>query len=581
MKKTLLASALLLMLSVAASAQESIHVNQVAMYPQQDKIAVIEGDVSGQQVLVRKKGSDTTLDVVKTMKVVESPLSGKKRTVVDFSALKDEGEYQIECNGDVQAFRVQHSALADVAKSALKAFYYQRSGMAIEPEYAGIWSRPSAHPDNVVYVHPSAATKKRPADTVISSPYGWYDAGDYNKYIVNSAYTIAMMLFSYEHNKDYFADFKVNIPESNNSTPDILDEIMYNLKWMLTMQDPADGGVYHKLTTPNFEAFIAPSACKQRRYVVQKSVTATLDFAAVMAMAARIYKGNADYPDFSSRAAKAAEKAYKWAVKNPKTLYFQEEMNRKFAPAVATGTYGDGNAKDEFFWADVELYLLTGKKAYRESMNQYTFTHYSRPTWNMVASLGMYELAANERLQATGYRLKENPQPTTSNLITYCNSIKSKIPNSAFATPSGNAVADFAWGCLSETFCNDAVSLLFAYRLTGDKSYLSAAQANCDYVLGRNALGYCYVTGFGSKSPMHPHHRLSASDGIEAPIPGLLVGGPNPGQQDRGNNVKYNSSFADESYVDILDSYASNEIAINWNGTLLAALAWLDACYSK
>ena len=185
MKKTLLASALLLMLSVAASAQESIHVNQVAMYPQQDKIAVIEGDVSGQQVLVRKKGSDTTLDVVKTMKVVESPLSGKKRTVVDFSALKDEGEYQIECNGDVQAFRVQHSALADIAKSALKAFYYQRSGMAIEPEYAGMWSRPSAHPDNVVYVHPSAATKKRPADTVISSPYGWYDAGDYNKYIVN------------------------------------------------------------------------------------------------------------------------------------------------------------------------------------------------------------------------------------------------------------------------------------------------------------------------------------------------------------------------------------------------------------
>lgn len=63
-----------------------------------------------------------------------------------------------------------------------------------------------------------------------------------------------------------------------NHTPDLLDEMYYNLKWMLTMQDPADGGVYHKLTTPSFEGFIKPTECKQPRYVVQKSVTAALDY---------------------------------------------------------------------------------------------------------------------------------------------------------------------------------------------------------------------------------------------------------------------------------------------------------------
>lgn len=116
--------------------------------------------------------------------------------------------------------------------------------------------------------------------------------------------------------------------ENNNSTLDILDEVMYELKWMLTMQDPDDGGVYHKLTNANFNKFIMPSECDSARYVVQKSVTATLDFAAVMAKAARIYKGSKDYPDFSATAAEAARKAWGWAKAHPLKFYNQNLINR-------------------------------------------------------------------------------------------------------------------------------------------------------------------------------------------------------------------------------------------------------------
>ena len=99
-----------------------------------------------------------------------------------------------------------------------------------------------------------------------------------------------------------------------------------------------------------------------------------------------------------------------------------------------------------------------------------------------------------------------------------------------------------------------------------------------DYLLGRNATGYCYVTGFGVRSPQHPHHRLSASDGVEAPMPGMLVGGPNPDQQDKGmGGLVYPNRFPDESYVDHQSSYASNEIAINWNASLVALMGWIDA----
>lgn len=123
----------------------------------------------------------------------------------------------------------------------------------------------------MVYIHPSAQTDKRPAGSIISSPGGWYDAGDYNKYIVNSGISTYTLLGAYEHNPEYFDTLKLNIPESNNKIPDILDEALYNIKWMLTMQD-ADGGVYHKLTNPNFDGFIMPDEADQKRYVVEKQL---------------------------------------------------------------------------------------------------------------------------------------------------------------------------------------------------------------------------------------------------------------------------------------------------------------------
>lgn len=101
----------------------------------------------------------------------------------------------------------------------------------IPEAYAGCYARPVTHMDNKVMIHLSAATEKRPAGTIIQSPGGWYDAGDYNKYVVNPAFSVSMMLYSYEMNKEYFDRMVLNIPESNNNIPDILDEIMVNMRW--------------------------------------------------------------------------------------------------------------------------------------------------------------------------------------------------------------------------------------------------------------------------------------------------------------------------------------------------------------
>ena len=577
MKRAIILSAVFVASATTMMAQqtETIRMNQVALYPSQQKTAVIEAPAA-KKISVTNVATGKAAGKARAVRKSTSPWSGKQRTIVDITNITAPGTYELSANGAKQRFVVKNDALTDITKASLKAFYLIRSGVEIEPQYAKEYARPLGHPDTQVMVHASAVSPGRPEGTIISSPLGWYDAGDYNKYIVNSAYSVGIMLQSYEQNKNYFDRLNVNIPESNNNTADLLDEVMFNIKWMLTMQDPYDGGVYHKLTTPNFEGFVMPKDCHQQRYVIQKSVTATYDFAAVMALASRLFEGNKDYPCFSARAKDAALAAYNWAELHPKALYNQDAMNKQFDPDVSTGTYGDFDASDERLWAATELYLLTGDKVFLSAAKPITERNFLLPSWGNVTGLAMFSWIANKEKDA---EIGENLQ---KKLLSYCDKKLETTPTSSFNTPCGNDAKDFGWGCLAEAFCANGVTLLYANKITGDKNYLEGALQNADYILGRNATGYCYVTGFGQKSTMHPHHRVSAADGIEAPMPGLLAGGPNPGQQDnRDGSLAYPSRQPDESYIDHENSYASNEIAINWNASLVAMLGWIDAQMSK
>ena len=570
MVKKLLLSSVALALVVCASAKSdvAIRLNQVGCFPNEEKVVVIEGINPAGKIQVKNLQGKTVLKP-RNIRQAQSPWGDKTRYVVDISDLKKEGDYEVCVAGAKAPLRIARHALHDISVASLKLFYLIRSGVPIESQYAGPYARPLGHADTQVLVHPSAASESRPEGTVISSPLGWYDAGDYNKYVVNSAFSIGLMLGVYEENKAYFDRLQTNIPESKNQTADSLDEMMFNMLWLLTMQDPDDGGVYHKLTTPNFEGFVMPKDCHQPRYVVAKSVTATLDFAAVMAQMARLMKGNADYPDFSAKAAETAERAYLWALVHPDAFYRQADMNKQFQPAVNTGEYGDGNATDERFWAATELYKLTGKTVYKQDALRLMPSDFLVPSWGNVSGLGMLSwLSAGDAVQADKVRQA---------LQVCCDAYVKDTDQSCFQAPYGNHAHDFGWGHLSERCCGMGIALLFADQYVTKGKYRRYAIENIDCLLGRNALGYCYVTGFGQKSPMHPHHRPSAADGIDAPFPGMLVGGPNPGQQDKGSNLVYPSSLPDESYVDHADSYASNEIAINWNAALVGLLCWVDA----
>lgn len=556
----------------------SIRMNQVGFAPHQEKTATIDVDAPDAPpctlYIVHRTSHDTVWQGTACETMV-NPVSGKYRQIVDFSDLTEVGEYQLILNHPDQAtpmsFRIAEHPYHELTRAALRAFYYQRASMAIEEPYAEGFTRPAGHPDDQVRVHASAATDERPEGTVIASTGGWYDAGDYNKYVVNSGYTMGVWLMAYEMNKTYFDTLTLNIPESGSAMPDMLEEAMYNIQWMMTMQD-TDGGVYHKLTTPNFEKFIRPDECQQTRYVVMKSTAAALDLAATLALAARVY---APYnPAFCKQAKEASMKAFAWAQEHPEVYYDQPKMNEEFAPAITTGAYDDTDVRDEFYWAATELYLLTGDANYRDLAMAQQPIDYMAASWGNVAELATLEwLTHPQTLNDVAQQVLTDRM--TAHLQPYIDEAESVSVHKA---PYGNREDDFFWGCNSEGCCWRGVQCLYAYRLTGEDKYRLNAERCLNNMLGQNATGYCYVTGFGSKPTSHPHHRLSYSH-PKGTHPGFLAGGPNRMRQDAvTDGVQYPKDVpADESYLDEQPSYASNEVTINWNVTLFALTAWLDA----
>lgn len=546
--------------AVSGKAQQ-IQVNQLGYGTHAPKIAAVCNMAQGSRFYLTAL---PTGDTVYTGQLLPARLDQYANQMpvqlADFSAFQQPGSYRLLVTGvqNQPVININAQPFYMVGKALIKGFYYQRASMPLLQQYAGIWQRAEGHPDTLVMIHPSAATPQRPAGSTVSVPGGWYDAGDYNKYIVNSGITVATLLSAYSDFAPYFDSLALNIPESNNWLPDLIDEVLYNLRWMLTMQD-TDGGVYHKCTNAVFDGMVMPNVATQPRYIVQKSTAATLDFAAVMAQAARLFaKWNQELPGLSDSCKQAAVHAWQWAELHPNIDYRQEQMNTKFKPAITTGAYGDTQLLDEWFWAAAELAVTTKEAVYANWLLQYKVPPVTIPSWSQVTALGMYSLLEHRKA------LPQKLLPLTDSL--YAVFIKKaddllQHANGAMHTVMGQSANDFIWGS-NAVAANQGIWLLHAFMLTGQRRYINGALSNADYLLGRNVTGYCYVTGFGSKSPMHPHHRPSIADGIEPPVPGLLVGGPNPGKQD---GQIYPNTFPETAYTDNDKAYACNEIAINWN----------------
>lgn len=538
-----------------------VRMNHIGFHTDGVKSAVILNGTAEPIVVHNAQGATVATATVSTAKTWAP--SGEMASVADFSSVKTPGTYSLY-QGTTKIgrdFTVSATPFQDILKGSIKFFYYQRATFALESTYAGVYARAGGHPDN------SVSTSFVNGSATISSPKGWYDAGDYGKYIVNSGITTSTLMLMYEHYQSYFDALTWNIPESANGKSDLLDEIKWNLDWMLTMQT-TDGGVYSKLTTEVFSETVMPNADKATRYVFMKTTAATFDFAAVMAHAARIY---ATYdPTFAATCLIAAQKAYTWGKANPSIYYSQPST-------VNTGEYGDGNATDEQLWAAAQLYLITKTASYLTDVDALkTDVKAETPAWPSVGTLGYMTMALYPvEFGASSSYAKDS-------VLRVANALRDVSENSGYGVPI--SYNDFVWGS-NAVIANQGIVLLHAFYLTQDNRYLRAAYQAMDYLIGRNPLDRTYLTGFGINSPKNPHHRPSQADGIANPVPGMLAGGPHNGGQDVGSETWKCQNYvkADKpamSFVDNTCSYATNEVAINWNAPFAYLSGSLEAIYT-
>jgi endoglucanase len=531
-----------------------IRYNQLGYYPEAVKEFVLVEHEAGIFKLINQKGKVCYQGNLEPGGTWEA--SGEEIWTGDFTGFAKPGTYRIYIAPDMisSPFEIREGVHRKALDAAIKSYYFQRASMPIEEQYGGIYKREAGHPDIHCPYHPSTGITEGSLD----SPGGWYDAGDYGKYIVNAAISVSQMLNLVELFPDAVKDRELNIPESGNGISDLLDEIRYELDWMMTMQH-SDGGVFHKLTARNFAGFIMPADYDLERLIIGKGTAATLDFAASMAQAARVYS-DVDHA-FATAALASAEKAWDWA---------QDHRNMPFRnpPDVHTGEYGDSQFSDDFYWAAAELYVTTGNHAYLDYLvsHEEPYIHQITNSWMyFIRNMGFHSLLAN--------REKLDPD-FPPELIRKHLELSDQILDKMESIPYRSGLDHFEWGSNSDVL-NQAMILCYAHLITGEQKYLTGAIRNVDYIFGKNATGYSFLTGYGSKQVMHPHHRPSGADGIEAPVPGFIVGGPNIDRQDR-RDVEYHSDRPAKAYEDVEPSFASNEVCLNWNAPAVFVLGYLE-----
>ncbi|MCL6591644.1 MAG: glycoside hydrolase family 9 protein [Firmicutes bacterium] len=534
----------------------AIKVNQVGYLPLGEKYALVTGfdgmlkaaAGTGFQVKRASDGKTVYSGVLTLVSDYEPVASGERVLKANFSRLMIPGTYYISVNAegieDSPTFKIGLDVYSPLLVDAARYYYYQRANLKLEPQYAGDFPRDDRTPIdfNAPFESNSALTKD------VSG--GWYDAGDFGKYVSAGATAVSDLLWAYETVPFVFKDGQLNIPESGNGIPDILDEVRYELDFFLKMQD-VDGGFYSRIyqENPRMISDVVNGASNV------KPTAHTASTVAALANAAIVFKRiNSVY---AASLLEAARKGWAYLEAHPEMV------------ATPGGPYYDDNDQDDRFWAAGTLYRATGEAKY----NAY--------------------VKANYQAFASTFDQPENAHHVNDmEIFGYFNYLKGACPDkevaawfkSKFANwtkvqidrvkndPWHNTLHNnYYWGSNMPAL-NVSMDLILGNLLLKqfNPDILKVVQGNFNYVLGLNPLCFSYVSGYGKYCPVKIFSGIYSFDGKPGTPKGYLAGGAN---QYEG---RWFSRFGAKCYVDCDTEWTSNEHTIYWNSSLVFNAAVLS-----
>src|SRR5271165_5648842 len=296
-----------------------------------------------------------------------SELAGDRVWHADFSDLRTPGSYHVfDPANRVRSlpFRIGEDVYKPVLRDSVRVFYYQRSGTPITEKNGGVWHHPGGHlgrnQDRAAQYSQEGKTQGRPRNLL----GGWFDAGDLNKYVPYLEATLFDLLWAYELNSRAFGD-DTNIPESGNGVPDLLDEVKWELDWLLKMQD-ADGGFFNRVAGRSYDNGSGPpSGDTQPRFYTAKTTWATADAAASLAHAARVYsRFDRAFPGYAEGLRAAARRGWAYLDTHPEMDPADGTDGDSKLAATPAGSNAGGDRRARVF-AAAELFKTCGAPEFK------------------------------------------------------------------------------------------------------------------------------------------------------------------------------------------------------------------------
>ncbi|MFD2933371.1 glycoside hydrolase family 9 protein [Spirosoma flavum] len=463
--------------------------------------------------------------------------SGDKVWWFDFSQVQAAGTYYVYDSIQRKrsySFEIGNTVYKNVLKQAARVFFYQRSGFAKQTPYAQTpWIDGAAFlgaqqdKDCRLVSNASSATSQ-------NLQGGWFDAGDYNKYVPFTYGPLVDMLLAYQENPVAWTD-DFAIPESGNGIPDLLDEVKWELDWLRRMQQ-TNGSLLHKVSVTDFSATSPPSADTHIRRYGAASTDATSTGAAVFALAAIQFKSlnNPRMQLYSDTLRLAAQNAFTWANSNPAVLF----NNAGFQSVAAT--YADHDRLARRVAASAFLYVLTGDNSYKTFFDaNYSQIHLIQ--WGFA-----YPFDATYQDALLYYARAPGATSSVKNAIlsTYTASLKTNNSDNlpAYLNQSDAYRAflkddNYTWGS-NETKAHQG-NMFFSMNTynqdaNNKNNYRDAGMGFIHYLHGVNPTAYCYLTNMGTygaemSAPTMYHSWFGDGTVFDFnPPPGYLMGGANP-----------------------------------------------------
>ncbi|MCX7911159.1 MAG: glycoside hydrolase family 9 protein [Endomicrobia bacterium] len=530
------------------SKENPIRINQIGYLPNSKKISflAIREDFDNNKFFnfyVKDKSQKTVFKGEVKLYNSKDTASGEKIYILDFSELETPGSYYIELE-DFKSydFVISSTVYREVLDLLLLGFYFQRCGE--EVKYNEFFHGICHIRDKEAVIFGTNITKD------VSG--GWHDAGNYEKYVTPTAISCWYLLTTYEV-------FHKKLPKSIKQR--LITEIKHALKWLIKMQDESDGGVHHSVVVKDWSYWPSlPEDHTDLRIIAPKSIFATYNFASIFAKASYVFK-NID-KDFSKKCLNKALNAYNW-VDN----IYKEKFIKHYNKILETDAYEDSNEVDEQLLALCELYKATNNQKYHikflETLDKLGYK-LSIPSWQDVKMLAIISyLLLEER-----FVNKEVKDILTQNFESFVKTRASWIdsPRNGYKVALYNS--EYYWGSNGILGNISCLFVIFSIIKKNPK-FSSYALEQIHYLLGRNSLDKCFVSGCGKNSIKRHHYALSVIN--KKIYPGFVSGGPN--SELSGDklldeliykNIPIAKCFVDDENLDST-SWASNEPCILYN----------------